>query len=60
MHFCLALARTIAILIELNTEEPQVNLCCFIAPLAIKCVTDDGNKVQFCVLFDSEFFTDSH
>lgn len=30
----------------------------FITPLAIKCITVDGCKVQSCVLFVSESFTD--
>lgn len=60
MYFCLALASTIAVLVELKAEEPQLNLCWFIASLAIKCITGDGNKVQSCVLFDSESFTVNH
>lgn len=60
MYFCLALGSTVAILVELKTEEPQVSLCWFIAPLAVKCITGDGNKVQSRVLCDSESFTDNH
>lgn len=46
MYFCLALASPIAILVELETEEPLVNLYWFIVPLAIKRITGDGNKAH--------------
>lgn len=55
--FCLAFAITIAVSVELKTEELQVNLCWLFAPFAVKCITGDSKKVQSCVLFDSESVT---